>query len=114
MARLPQNARSGVLDARRSGARSRMIPGLLAGAGFLIALATAQPAKADYAVLRSGQRLHITGWQPVGDSVRLDLPGGSVTIAADELVAVEPEDVFGDSAQRETELPYSAQIRNAA
>lgn len=96
--------------ARRKGVFS----GVLAAAGFLIALATPQPAQADYAVLRSGQRLHITGWQPVGDLIRLDMPGGSVTIAADELVTVEPEEVFGDSAQRETELPYSAQIRNAA
>ena len=92
----------------------RVLSGVLTSAGFLIALIAAQPAKADYAVLRSGQRLHITGWQALGDSVRLDLPGGSVTIAADDLAAIEPEDVFGDSAKRETELPYSAQIRNAA
>lgn len=91
---------------------SRMF--LLAAAGFLIVLGAAQPAKADYAVLRNGQRLHITGWQTVGDTVRLDLPGGSVTIAAAELAAIEPEDVFGDSAQREADVPYSAQIRNAA
>ena len=51
----------------------------LAAAGLLIALGAAQPAKADYAVLRSGQRLHITGWQTLGDTIRLDLPGGSVT-----------------------------------
>jgi len=129
MARLPQNARSGALDARRlerersrgtkscarwGGARSRMIPALLAGAGFLIALAAAQPASADYAVLRSGQRLHITGWQNLGDTVRLDLAGGSVTIAAADLEKIEPEEVFGESAQREADVPYSAQIRNAA
>jgi len=82
--------------------------------GILTALSAAQPAKADYAVLRSGQRLHITGWQALGDTVRLDVPGGSVTIAADQLAAIEPEDRFGDSAQRETDVPYSEQIRNAA
>jgi soluble lytic murein transglycosylase-like protein len=65
-------------------------------------------------VLRSGQRLHITGWQNLGDKVRLDLPGGSVTISADELASIEPEEVFGDSAQREPEVPYSSQIQNAA
>jgi hypothetical protein len=80
----------------------------------LIVLVAAQPAQADYAVLRNGQRLHITGWQTLGDSVRLDMPGGSVTIAADELAAIEPEDVFGDSAQRDPDVPYSAQIQNAA
>ena len=95
----------------------RRIPGagvLAAAAGILFALAAAQPAKADYAVLRSGQRLHITGWQNLGDTVRLDLPGGSVSISADDLAAIEPEEVFGDSAQREPEVPYSAQIQNAA
>jgi soluble lytic murein transglycosylase-like protein len=82
--------------------------------GILTVLCASQPAKADYAVLRSGQRLHITGWQTLGDTVRLDLPGGSVTIAADELAAIEPEDKFGESAQRESEVPFSTQIRNAA
>jgi soluble lytic murein transglycosylase-like protein len=82
--------------------------------GILTALGAAQPAKADYAVLRSGQRLHITGWQNLGDTVRLDLPGGSVTIAADELASIEPEDVFGESAQRQADVPYSMQIRSAA
>ncbi len=94
--------------------RSRMISSLIAGTGFLITMFAAQPAKADYAVLRNGQRLHITGWQNLGDTVRLDLAGGSVTVAAAELERIEPEEVFGDSAQREAEVPYSAQIRNAA
>jgi soluble lytic murein transglycosylase-like protein len=91
-----------------------MISTILAGAVFLIALLAAQPAKADYAVLRSGQRLHITGWENLGDTVRLDIAGGSVTIAAADLDRIDPEDVFGESAQREPDVPYSAQIRNAA
>lgn len=98
----------------KTAGRPRVTSSLLAGIGFLIAMIAAQPAKADYAVLRSGQRLHITGWQNLGDTVRLDLPGGSVTIAAAELERIEPEEVFGDSAQREADVPYSAQIRNAA
>src|SRR5437660_11172881 len=98
--------------ARKQMKLSRMIS--IVAAGFLIALGAARPAKADYAVLRSGQRLHITGWQTLGETVRLDLPGGSVTIAADDLVAIEPEDVFGDSATAETDVPYSAQIRHVA
>jgi len=100
--------------------RSRRMPMLLAQAGFAIAvilltlLIGAQPARADYAVLRSGQRLHITGWQALGDTVRLDLTGGSVTISAAELASIEPEEIFGASAQREPDVPYAAQIRNAA
>ena len=101
-------------DLRALAKPKRKLCGALAVAGFLVALVAAEPAKADYAVLRSGQRLHITSWQNLGDAVRLDLPGGSVTIAADELVAIEPEDVFGVSAQRDPDVPYSAQIQNAA
>jgi soluble lytic murein transglycosylase-like protein len=92
----------------------RTISSRLAGAGLLMVLIAARPAKADYAVLRSGQRLHITAWQNLGDTVRLDLPGGSVTIAAADLETIEPEEVFGESAQREPDVPYSTQIRSAA
>src|SRR5689334_3952774 len=99
---------------RKTGRRSRQMSALCAAVGFALALLAAQPAKADYAVLRSGQRLHITGWQNLGDTVRLDLAGGSVTISADELERIEPEEVFGQSAQRQADVPYSAQIRNAA
>jgi soluble lytic murein transglycosylase-like protein len=99
---------------RKIAGRSRMVSLLLASAGFVVAMLVAQPAKADYAVLRSGQRLHITGWQDLGDTVRLDLPGGSVTVAATDLARIEPEEVFGESAKREPDVPYSAQIRNAA
>jgi soluble lytic murein transglycosylase-like protein len=99
---------------RKTAMRSRTISTFLAGAGFLVALLAAQPAKADYAVLRSGQRLHITGWENLGDTVRLDLAGGSVVIAAADLERIEPEEVFGESAQHDPDGLYSAQIRKAA
>ena len=51
-------------------------------------------ARADYAVLRSGARLHVTGYQLEGDRVRLAVAGGQVDIAASELIDVEPEDLF--------------------
>ena len=94
--------------------RSPMISSFLAGAAFFISLLSAQPAKADYVVLRSGQRLHVTGWENLGDTVRLDMAGGSVTISSAELDRIEPEEIFGESAQRESDVPYSSQIRNAA
>jgi len=94
--------------------RARKVKTLLAVAALLIAVTAAQPARADYAVLRSGQRLHITGWQSLGDTVRLDLTGGSVTISAAELSGIEPEEIFGASAERAPEVPYAAQIRIAA
>ncbi len=61
----------------------------------LAAVTTGVPAAhADYAVLRSGARLHVTGCQLDGDRVRLAVAGGQVDIAASELIDVEPEDLF--------------------
>jgi soluble lytic murein transglycosylase-like protein len=62
---------------------------------FLAAAAVLSPAAiADYAVLRSGARLHVTGYQLDGDRVRLSITGGTVEIAASQLIDVEPEDQF--------------------
>jgi soluble lytic murein transglycosylase-like protein len=55
----------------------------------------AAPAlRAEYVVLRSGQRLSVTGYQLVGDKYRLQIAGGSVEIPAEEVVTIEPEEVF--------------------
>jgi hypothetical protein len=66
--------------------------------GFLVAASAAglwpAGARADYAVLRSGARLHITGYERDGERVRLAVDGGSVSVAAEDLVAVEPEEHF--------------------
>jgi soluble lytic murein transglycosylase-like protein len=66
--------------------------------GFLLALGAAglfpAAASADYAVLRSGARLHITGYERDGERVRLTVDGGTVSVAAADLVAVEPEEHF--------------------
>jgi len=51
-------------------------------------------ARADYAVLRSGARLHITGYERDGERVRLTVEGGTLNVAAADLVAVEPEEHF--------------------
>jgi soluble lytic murein transglycosylase-like protein len=63
--------------------------GLLAAA---VALAPA--ARADYAVLRSGARLHVTSYEVDGQRVRLKVSGGTVDISASQLIDVEPEDQF--------------------
>jgi soluble lytic murein transglycosylase-like protein len=70
----------------------RPTPALMAFLAAAILLAPA--AKADYAVLRSGARLHVTGYQVDGQRVRLAVAGGSVEIAASELIDIEPEDQF--------------------
>ena len=71
---------------------------LFSGLGFLFALGAAglfpAAAWADYAVLRSGARLHITGYEREGERVRLAVEGGTVFVAAADLLAVEPEEHF--------------------
>jgi len=62
-------------------------------------LLLAAPAlRAEYIVLRSGLRLKVTGYQLVGDKYRLQMTGGKLEIAAEEVVAIEPEDSFGPPA----------------
>jgi soluble lytic murein transglycosylase-like protein len=62
--------------------------------GILYAAVAAVPARADYAVLKSGMRLHITGYERLGDQMRLTMKGGSAVISANEVVSIEPEDAF--------------------
>lgn len=72
-------------------------------------------ARADYAVLRSGERLHITAYEQVGDVMRLTVPGGRVDMPASEIVSIEPEDVFRPNpAPPPATGPFSELIRAAA
>ena len=59
-----------------------------------IALLTASSVRAEYIVLRSGQRLYVTGYQLVGDTYRLQMNGGFVEMPAANVVGIEPEEVF--------------------
>jgi soluble lytic murein transglycosylase-like protein len=67
----------------------------------LISLA-AISTRADYAVLRSGERLHITSYERTGASVRLMIDGGAVELPAESIVSFEPEDVFPANAPAHT------------
>ena len=69
----------------------RMMRAVLA---TLVVLMAAREARAEYVVLRSGQRLTVTGYQLVGDKYELQLVGGSVEVLAQEVVSIEPEEVF--------------------
>ena len=80
----------------------------------LALLALPPVARAEYAVLRNGQRLHITGYERTGAVVRLQLAGGSVEVPADELVAVEPEEFFPARPAAKLDVPYAELIRAAA
>lgn len=60
----------------------------------VVAACIAPMARADYAVLRSGAKIHITGYQVSNGRVILNFNGGSAEVAASDLVAVEPEEQF--------------------
>jgi len=61
---------------------------------LLLVMLAAPALPAEYVVLRSGQRLKVTGYQLLADKYRLQMAGGSVEIAAGDVVAIEREEVF--------------------
>ena len=79
------------------------------------ALFAAEPARAEYAVLRSGQRLHVTGYERLGATVLLQLGGGRVELPAEDIVAIEPEDRFpAPPKPAALKVPYGEMILAAA
>jgi soluble lytic murein transglycosylase-like protein len=86
----------------------------LASAALLLATACV-PTRAEYIVLRSTQRLHVTGYQLNGDTYHLQLQGGTADIPASEVTAIEPEDVFYPIPRVETsKAPFRELIQAAA
>jgi hypothetical protein len=83
----------------------------------LLLLVLAAPAlRAEYVVLRSGQRLTVTSYQLLGDKYRLQMTGGFVEVAAEEVVTIEPEDVFTPvpTAQQTSQPLYRDLVEAAA
>ncbi len=56
-------------------------------------------ARADYAVLRSGERLHITGYTHDGSNLILSMPGGTLTVPEADVLSIDPEDMFPTNEQ---------------
>jgi soluble lytic murein transglycosylase-like protein len=82
---------------------------------FVVVGASAPLARADYAVLRSGARIHVTGYETAGDCIRLYVPGGTIELPIDNIVSVEPEDTFpANTAAPLSSGRYSMLIRAAA
>jgi len=54
----------------------------------------AAPSRAEYFVMRSGQRLHVTGYQLTDGRYRVQFEGGFAEMQAEDVVAIEPEEVF--------------------
>jgi soluble lytic murein transglycosylase-like protein len=71
-------------------------------------------ARADYAVLQSGQRLHITGYERLGNNVRLTMAGGTLEIPAQTLVRIDPEDTFPAVKIKLLDIPYAHLVANSA
>jgi hypothetical protein len=73
-----------------------------------VAFAALSPcARADYIVLQSGQRIHVTGYERKGDIVRLTMSGGTLEIPADSVAGVDPEDTFPPAKIRLLDVPYA-------
>ena len=78
-------------------------------------LASCLPARADYVVLRSGARLNVTGYEILGDRYRLHIKGGVAEVPVQDIVAIEPEEIFQPSTEPLTEkTPFQKLIRDAA
>lgn len=72
-------------------------------------------ARADYFVLKTGARMNVTSWQLTGDKYRVEMRGGHGEINADDVVLIEPEEIF--VAQPKLPLaqaPYARLIEAAA
>jgi hypothetical protein len=81
----------------------------------IVALAALVPcARADYVVLQSGQRIHVTGYERVGETLRLTMAGGTLEIPADALVRVDPEDTFLPVKVKLLDVPYANLISQSA
>lgn len=77
-------------------------------------LAVAPAAHADWAVLRNGRRIHVTGYERRGSQVILQMAGGEATLPASAVVRFEPEDVFLAAKPAPAHGPYSAIVAKAA
>ena len=75
----------------------------------------ASEVRAEYVVLRSGQRLAVTSYEVLGEKYRLQMKGGTVDVMATEVVAIEPEEIFTPVPVVEvSHEPFGDIIREAA
>lgn len=84
-------------------------------AGTLALLGGLAPAvHADYVVLQSGQRIHVTGYELVGETLRLTMAGGTMEIPAGAVLRIDPEDTFPAAKIRALDVPYANFITASA
>jgi len=83
--------------------------------GAIVALVALAPCtRADYVVLQSGERIHVTGYERVGETLRLTMAGGTLEIPADAVVRVDPEDTFVPVKVKLLDVPYAKFIFDSA
>ncbi|HXX99416.1 MAG TPA: lytic transglycosylase domain-containing protein [Candidatus Limnocylindrales bacterium] len=74
-----------------------------------------RPARADYVVLRSGARLNVTGYEILPDRYRLYVKGGVAEVRVEDVVGIEPEEVFEPIKEPLSDTtPFQKIIRAAA
>ena len=86
------------------------------GIGALLAMAAVPAAAhADYLVLRSGARVNVSAYELRGEKYRIQVDGGWAEIAASEVVAIEPEEIFVAAPKTPlSQAPYGELIRKAS
>lgn len=83
--------------------------------GVICTAFCASSVRAEYFVLRSGQRLTVTGYQLIDGQYHLQMKGGTVDVAADQVVNIEPEDTFTPVPQvHVSQEPFGELIEAAA
>ena len=81
----------------------------------IVLAASSNGARADYFVLRSGARLTVNSYQLLGERYRVQINGGTAEIAASDVVAIEPEEIFIPAPRMPlAQAPYGQLIQTAA
>ncbi len=74
---------------------------------LLLLLCAGVPLRAEYVVLRNGQRLAVNAYERRGETYRLQITGGFVEVPAREVVTIEPQEVFSPApAASAQKIPY--------
>ena len=84
------------------------------GAAMLLCAGLAPVARADYAVLQSGLRVHITSYETLSETIRLTMLGGTLEIPADSLLRIDPEDTFPPIKVKLLDVPFADLIAASA
>ena len=86
----------------------------IAFAVLVLPVAFASPARADYVVLQTGLRIHVTGYESSGDVLHLTLAGGTLEIPASTVLRIDPEDTFEPVKVKLLDVPYANFIAASA